>query len=302
MALLVVGSIGLDSVKTPYGEVVDVLGGSAVYFSVSASYFTDVKLVAIVGEDFPQEHIDLLEEKNIDLAGLECAKGKTFRWRGAYGGDLNEASTLSTHLNVFETFEPKLPEPYKKSDYVFLANIDPELQMLVQGQIDGARVVACDTMNFWIDGKRDFLIETLKNVDVFIINDGEARELAGESNLIKAAGKIMSYGPESLIVKRGEYGAVMFTDKSIFAISAYPLEDVHDPTGAGDSFAGGFMGHLARTGNLSVENMRQAVVFGSVMASYNVESFSLGRLKSLDYADIESRYKEIKELTSFEDI
>lgn len=302
MGVLVVGSVGLDSVKTPFGEVEEVLGGSATYFAVSASYFTDVNMVAVVGEDFPERHITLLKERRINLDGLEKSGGKTFRWRGEYGYQLNEAKTIETKLNVFEQFKPKIPESYRDPDLVFLANIDPELQLDVLHQVKGAKVIAADTMNFWIEGKREALKRTLGEVDILIINDGEARELAGEANLLKAAKAILSFGPETLIIKRGEYGSLMFNGKAIFSAPAYPLENLFDPTGAGDCFAGGFIGYLASTMNFSESSIRQGVILGSVMASFNVESFSLERLKSLDYKEIEQRYMEFKRLTFFEDI
>ncbi|MEK7871544.1 MAG: PfkB family carbohydrate kinase [Nitrospirota bacterium] len=302
MGVLVVGSVGLDSVRTPFGEVEEVLGGSATYFAVSASYFTDVNMVAVVGEDFPSGHISFLKEKGINIDGLERSGGKTFRWRGEYGYQLNEARTLETQLNVFEQFRPKIPESYKNADLVFLANIDPELQLDVLHQVKGAKIIAADTMNFWIEGKREALMRTLKEVNILIINDGEARELAGEANLVKAAKTILSFGPDTLIIKRGEYGALMFNEKAIFSAPAYPLENLFDPTGAGDCFAGGFIGYLASNMNLGEQGIRQGVILGSVMASFNVESFSLERLKSLDYKEIEQRYREIKKLTFFEDI
>lgn len=302
MSLLVVGSVAFDSVKTPFGEAAEVLGGSATYFSTSASYFTDVNLVAVVGEDFPQTHIDFLKSREINLDGLQKVSGRTFRWKGEYGYQLNEAKTLETHLNVFQSFKPVIPDSYKSSKFVFLANIDPELQLDVLKQVKGPEIVGCDTMNFWISGKKDALLKTLKVVDILIINDGEARELAGEVNLLKAAKCILSYGPKILIIKRGEYGSLLFNGANIFAAPAYPLEAVFDPTGAGDTFAGGFMGYLSNTGNLSEPAIRQAIIFGSVMASYNVEAFSLERFKSLDYKDIEDRYRAFKKLTHFEDL
>ncbi|MBI1812054.1 MAG: sugar kinase [Nitrospirae bacterium] len=302
MSLLVVGSVAFDSVKTPFGEAADVLGGSATYFSTAASYFTDVNMVAVVGEDFPQKHIDFLKGKKINLDGLQTVPGKTFRWRGEYGYQLNEAKTLETQLNVFERFNPKIADSYKNSEFVFLANIDPELQLEVLRQVKNPLVIGCDTMNFWIKGKKNALLKTLKEVDILIINDGEARELAGEVNLLKAAKCVLYYGPKALIIKRGEYGSLFFNNSNIFAAPAYPLETVFDPTGAGDSFAGGFMGYLSNTRNFSEPAIRQAIIFGSVMASYNVEAFSLDRLKSLDYKDIEGRYREFKRLTHFEDL
>jgi len=301
MSLLVVGSVAFDSVKTPFGEREEILGGSATYFSTAASYFTDVNLVAVVGEDFPEHDINFLKSRGINVEGLERQSGKTFRWKGEYGFQLNEANTLETHLNVFETFRPTIPQSYSNSEVVFLANIDPELQSEVLRQVNSPKIIACDTMNFWISGKRESLLNTLNSVDVLIINDGEARQLAMEANLVKAAGVIRSYGPKHVIVKRGEYGALMFNSKSVFAAPAYPLESVFDPTGAGDSFAGGFLGYLASTRNFNEENMRQAVIFGSVMASFVVEDFSLNRIRALDYEEILNRYREFKRLTHFED-
>ncbi len=302
MSLLVVGSVAFDSVKTPFGEVEEVLGGSATYFSVSASYFTDVCMVAVVGEDFPDENIELLKSRSIDVEGIERSRGKTFRWRGRYGYDLNEAHTLDTELNVFADFLPDIPERYRDCEYVFLANIDPELQMEVLSQVKNPKLVACDTMNFWIEGKAEALKETLSMVNILIINDSEARELGGEANIVTAAKKILSLGPETLIIKRGEYGSLMFTDSSIFSAPAYPLEYVYDPTGAGDSFAGGFMGYIANIDNVTEETKRQGVIFGSTMASFNVEDFSLNRLKSLKGREIEERFKFFKKLSHFEDI
>lgn len=299
MSILVVGSVAFDSIETPFGQVEEALGGSATYFSTSASFFTDVSLVAVVGEDFPDEHRRMLAERNIDLAGLQTSPGETFRWKGRYGFDLNEAHTLETRLNVFENFSPQLPDNYKDAEYVFLANIDPELQLDVLSQVRSPKLVACDTMNFWIDGKREQLIKTLAYVDVLIINEGEVRQLAEEPNLQKAARTILAMGPKTLVIKRGEYGVIMYSEHTVFSAPAVPLEEVFDPTGAGDTFAGGFFGFLASTRNLSDANMRQAVVFGSVMASFTVESFSLDRLKALDYSEIKDRYAEVKLLTDF---
>ncbi len=302
MSILVVGSVAFDSVQTPFGKADEVLGGSATYFSTSASYFSDVRLVAVVGEDFPDEHIEKLKGHGVDTAGLKKVPGKTFRWKGRYDYDLNQAHTLETHLNVFSSFDPEIPEDYRSSPFVFLANIDPELQMKVLDQVKAPKFVACDTMNFWIEGKPDALRELLKKVDLFVINEGEAREFSGEASLVKAARKILAWGPKALIVKRGEYGALMFNGGSVFSAPAYPLEDIFDPTGAGDSFAGGLMGYLANTGDVGEENMRKAIIFGSVMASFNVEAFSLERLSSLGKEDIRSRFTEFKRLTHFEDI
>ena len=299
MSLLVVGTVALDTVETPFGRGERILGGSATYFSTSASFFTDVNLVAVVGEDFPGEHIEFLKSRNIDTSGLVVAPGATFHWKGSYGYDLNEAKTLETHLNVLEQFSPELPAGYVDAEYVFLANIDPDLQLKVLDQVKSPRVVACDTMNFWITSKPDALKKVMERVDIVIINEGEARQFTDEVNLVKAAKKILGYGAKTLIVKRGEYGVLMFSDEAIFAAPAYPLEEVFDPTGAGDTFAGGFMGYLANTGNLSGDGIRQAIVFGSVMASFNVEKFSLERMKTLSYQEVEERYRMFKALTHF---
>lgn len=302
MGLLVVGSMALDSVKTPFGEADDVLGGSATYFSTSASYFTDVSLVAVVGDDFPEKHINFLKSRSIDIRGLKKAEGKTFRWKGQYGYDLNEAQTLETHLNVFEQFKPELPKEYKDAEIVFLANIDPDLQRDVLTQVRKPKLVAADTMNFWISGKKDSLIRTLGMVDILIINEGEVRQLAGEPGIVKAARKVMSFGPKTLVVKQGEYGSLMFNAGNVFSAPAFPLEKVFDPTGAGDTFAGGFMGYLASVNDWSEHSLRRAIIMGSVMASFNVEEFSLKGISALEYREIETRFREIKRITHFEDL
>lgn len=302
MSILVVGSVAFDSVETPFGKADEVLGGSATYFSTAASYFADINLVAVVGEDFPDSHLDFMKDRGINIDGLQKVEGKTFRWKGRYEYDLNQAHTLETHLNVFESFDPAIPDSYRDAEYVFLANIDPELQLKVVEQVRNPKLVACDTMNFWIEGKPDALKRLLKKTDIFVINEGEAREFTGESNLIKASRKILDYGPTTLIVKRGEYGALMFSGQTIFSAPAYPLEDIFDPTGAGDSFAGGFMGYLANTENLNEDGIRQAIILGSVMASFNVEDFSLNRLKNLTNEEIKERYGEFKRLTHFESL
>jgi sugar/nucleoside kinase (ribokinase family) len=302
MAILVVGSIAYDSVRTPFGEARDVLGGSAAYFAVAASYFAPVRLVAAVGGDFRPEDRALLAEREIDLRGLAGEAGKTFRWSGEYGYNLNEARTLATHLNVFEHFRPRLPEEYRDSEFVFLANIDPDLQREVLEQVQEPRLVALDTMNYWIESKPESLRRTLAEVDLLVINDAEVRQLTGEANLVRAAARIFEWGPSTLVVKRGEYGVLMFTPQSRFAAPAYPLEEVMDPTGAGDTFAGGFVGYLANTGNLDEASIRQAIVMGSVMASFNVEKFSLERLRELQYPEIRDRYRAFRRLTHFEDL
>jgi sugar/nucleoside kinase (ribokinase family) len=300
--LLVVGSVALDTVKTPFGEEADVLGGSATYFSTAASFFTSVALIAVVGDDFPPRHIAFLRSRGIDLTGLEQRSGATFRWKGEYTHQLNEAHTLDTQLNVFKTFRPKIPESYRSPDVLFLGNIDPELQLDVLQKVERPALVACDTMNFWIHGKRGALWRVLEKVDVLIINDGEARALGEDSNLVRVAKLVLSRGPKHLIIKRGEYGVLMFNEQQVFGAPAFPLEDVRDPTGAGDTFAGGFLGYLAATGNRSPEALKQAIIFGSVMASFTVEAFSLDRLRILDYKEIQTRFREFKRLTHFEDI
>jgi len=301
-SILVVGSVAFDSVKTPFGEAEEILGGSATYFSVAASYFAPVRVVAVVGTDFGDKHVEIFRKHKIDIEGLTRTAGKTFRWKGEYGYDLNEARTLDTQLNVFETFKPVIPEQYRSSEYVFLGNIDPELQLSVLEQIKRPRVVACDSMNFWIKGRLDAVKRTIEHVDILIINDAETRMLADEPNLVRAANKVLAMGPQTLIVKRGEYGVLMFNGKSIFGAPAFPLEDVFDPTGAGDSFAGGFMGALAHAGDVNERVFRRGIVFGSVMASFNVEQFSLNRLTNLTRAEVDERFRQFKALTHFEEL
>ena len=300
MGVLVVGSVALDSVQTPFGVVRDALGGSGTFFSVAASYFTDVALVAVVGEDFPKAGIDLLESRGVDLTGLTVEKGETFRWAGVYGFDLNERDTIETRLNVFEGFNPQVPKGLVGSEFVFLANIIPALQSSVLDQVASPKLVACDTMNYYIEGYRDDLLDTIRRVDVMLLNDSECRELVGEPNLIRASRAILEMGPSAAIVKKGEHGALMFTRDSIFSAPAYPCESVFDPTGAGDSFAGGFMGHLAATGDTSESNIRRAVIYGTVMASFCVEKFSVEGMASLETADIERRFRMLKQVSHFE--
>jgi sugar/nucleoside kinase (ribokinase family) len=302
MSLLVVGSIALDSVETPFGRRDDVLGGSATYFSTAASFFGPVRVVATVGEDFPQSHIDFLASRGVDVAGLERRAGRTFRWKGRYEFDLNTAHTLDTQLNVFADFNPELPAAYLDSRYVFLGNIDPDLQRRVLDQVKAPRFVACDTMNYWIESKRESLLKTLKRVDMLFVNDAEARQLAGEHNIVKAARRILSFGPRAVVVKRGEYGALLFAGDHVFAACAYPLAALFDPTGAGDSFAGGFMGYLARSGREAPDVLRRAIVMGSVLASFAVEQFSLERLATLEQDEIRHRYAELRRLAHFDDM
>jgi sugar/nucleoside kinase (ribokinase family) len=299
--LLVVGSVALDSVETPFGKVQEVLGGSATYFSYSASFFAPVRLLATVGDDFPIEHVALLRERGVDVAGLKTTRGRTFRWTGQYGYDLNEAKTLDTQLNVFASFRPVLDERLRRVPFLFLANIDPELQLEVLRQMaERPRLVALDTMNFWIEGKRAALVRVLAEVDVVTINDGEARQLAGEPNLVKAARAIAAMGPKTVVVKRGEYGAVMVSNGAFFVIPAFPLESVYDPTGAGDTFAGGFMGYLAGQGEVTAAGLRRAMVYGAVMASFTVEDFSLNRLMRLGREEVEERVRAFHDLVRLE--
>jgi len=301
MSILVVGSVAFDSVKTPFGERDNILGGAAMYFSVAASFFADVRLVGVVGDDFEPQHESVFRERKIDISDLERIRGqRSFHWKGEYGFDLNVARTLDTQLNVFADFKPKLSDAARAADYLFLANIQPQLQREVREQVH-PRIVAADTMNYWIENNRSELLETLKGVDLLIINEAEARELAAESNLIRAARRILQMGPSRLVVKRGEYGAVMFSANSYFAIPAYPLEDVFDPTGAGDSFAGGLMGYLAATNADDEAGMRRAIIYGSVMASFNVEEFGCDRLRRLTHEEIDERFKTIKAMTHFGD-
>jgi sugar/nucleoside kinase (ribokinase family) len=303
MSLLVVGSVAFDSVETPFGKCEKMLGGSASHFSISASFFTTVSIVGVVGGDFSDEDHKVFDKHGIGTHDLErIDDGKTFRWRGRYDYDLNVAHTLETQLNVFADFKPKLSEESKTARLVFLGNIQPDLQREVREQIPNAELVALDTMNLWIENTRDSLLRTIRGVDVVIINDAEARQLTGISNLIKAARTILSWGPKALIVKRGEYGAALFTAENYFAIPAYPLESVFDPTGAGDTFAGGFMGYLSSQEKLGEDAMRRAMIFGSVMASFNVEEFGTERVRRLTHDEINERFRAFKRMTNFEEI
>ena len=297
MKLLVVGSIALDTVETPFGREENILGGSASYFSLTASMFTDVCAVAVVGNDFPEEHLKLFRSKGIDLNGVKREKGQTFRWEGRYGYDLGDPETLATHLNVFENFKPVLPEEYRNIGYVFLANIDPELQLSVLKQVKNPKLVACDTMNYWIENKPEALKEVIKRVDILMLNDSETRILAKEPRITHAARKVLDLGPKVLIVKRGEYGALMFSREGIFWAPSYPLEEVIDPTGAGDSFAGGFMGFVAGHDITDHAGYKTAVVFGSVIASFTVEDFSVRRIEQLRRADIDKRFAAFLQLS-----
>ncbi len=299
MSILVVGSVALDSIRTPFGEVEEILGGSATYFSVAASLFNRVRLVAVVGEDFPAAHVDFLASRSIDIGGLKRLPGRTFRWKGYYEFDLNDAHTTDTQLNVFEGFDPEIPEEYRDSEYVFLANIHPALQLKVLRQIRSPRLIACDTMNFWIESQREALLETISHVDYLLLNDAEARQLAGEPNLVTAGRKLLEMGPGRVIIKKGEHGVIMLGEGVFFSLPAYPLEAVFDPTGAGDTFGGGFLGSLSRFPEMNEEDIRRSIVYGSVVASFNVESFSCNRLRDLSEEEIEERYREFASITSF---
>ncbi len=300
MTVLVVGSIALDSVETPFGRAENVLGGSAVFFAASASLLTDVQMVGVVGSDYPVDQLDVLAERGVDLTGIERAQGESFRWRGRYRHDLNTAETLETRLGVFSHFRPKIPEAFRDAPFVFLGNIDPRLQLDVLQQVHKPQLVACDTMNFWIESRRSDLLELLGHVDLVTLNDAEARQLSEEANLVKAARWIQAHGPKTVIIKKGEHGALMFGPRSVFFSPAFPLENVFDPTGAGDSFAGGFIGYLARCGTLTDTNIRRAVVYGSAMGSFAVERFSITRFLEISESDIAARVQEFHRLVSVE--
>ncbi|HYO63697.1 MAG TPA: PfkB family carbohydrate kinase, partial [Pyrinomonadaceae bacterium] len=302
MSLVVVGSVAFDAVETPFGKREKMLGGSATHFSLAASFFTQVRVVGVVGDDFGHSEMEVFARHGIDTTDLERVPGETFFWRGRYDFDLNTAHTLDTRLNVFADFRPKLSEASRRARFVFLGNIQPELQTEVRAQVTDAEVVALDTMNYWITTVPDKVRDAIGGVHVCIINDAEARQLAGEPNLIRAAREILSWGPRALVVKRGEYGAAMFTPDTYFAIPAYPLESVFDPTGAGDTFAGGFMGYLASQGETDEATMRRAMIFGSVMASFNVEEFGTERVARLTHDEINERFRAFKQMTHFEEI
>ncbi|MCE1187762.1 MAG: PfkB family carbohydrate kinase [Ignavibacteria bacterium] len=303
MGILVVGSLGLDTVETPFDRVEEALGGSATYISLAASYFSGpIHLIGVVGDDFPKKYVQLFEEHNVDLKGLQIVPdSKTFRWSGKYHYDLNTRDTLLTELNVFEAFNPVIPEERKKTRYVCLGNIDPTLQLRVLDQLDEPKFVVCDTMNYWIEGKKDELLKLLTRVHVLIINDSEARLLAQEPNLIKAAKKIKEFGVPNLIIKKGEHGALLFAEDVIFSAPAYPIELINDPTGAGDSFAGGFIGYLYRTQDTSPENIKRAVVYGSTMASFCCEQFSTKGLEDLSYLRIQDRFRDFLSIAHFDE-
>jgi sugar/nucleoside kinase (ribokinase family) len=304
LSILVVGSVAFDTLKTPYGERQKILGGAATYFSLSASYFTDVRVVAVVGEDFSPENEAVMKTRGVDTRGIQHAKGKTFHWTGEYGENVNEAKTLNTELNVFESFQPAIPAEYGDSNFLFLANIDPALQIRVRDAMQNVQLVGGDTMNYWITGHRSNLDQMLKRVDVLLINDGEVKMLAGDSSLPRAAHKVMQMGPRALVVKHGEYGATIFFRDGEFAgghhpfrAPAMPIEEVRDPTGAGDSFAGGFMGYVASQGEINRRVLKHAMFYGSVMGSFAVERFGTERLQSLSRQEIDERFNIFRELT-----
>lgn len=298
MDTIIIGTIGLDDIQTPFGTVKNVLGGSATYASLAASLFTKPGIVAVAGDDFPKEHLEMFRKKGIDLEGLE-KKGKTFRWQGKYEFDMNEAKTLKTDLNSLMDFKAKLPDKYKKAKYVFLGNIDPELQMHVIKQLKNPEVIILDTMNFWISGKKEKLLEVIGKVNILLINDGEARQLFRTTNLMKAASQALKLGPEIVIIKKGEHGSLMFTKDAHFNAPGYPLEDVKDPTGCGDSFGGTLMGYIAKTKSLDQKNIRKGIVYASSVASFNAEDFSTKKLEGLKIRDVQSRFEQLREIREF---
>ena len=298
-----VGTVGLDTVETPFGRVEEALGGSAAYFAAAArTVGTQTQLVSVVGQDFPDEHRQFLGDVGADLAGLETLPGRCFRWAGRYHFDMNQRDTLDTQLNVLAEFQPKLPDDYREADFVFLANVDPTLQLSVLDQVRRPRLTMLDSMNFWISGARDALTQALSQVDIVMMNEEEVRQYTGTPNLLKGARQILALGPHTIIIKKGEYGAVLLRGDGFFYCPAYPLEDVKDPTGAGDSFAGGFMGYLARGGALTMAHFRRALVYGSVVASFTVEDFSVRRLASVTPDEIEQRYREFRDFTYFDEV
>lgn len=302
MSILVVGSVFYDTIETPHGSAERALGGAATYFSVAASFFSRVRMIATVGDDFPQEEIDSLTERGIDVSGVQRRAGRTGAWKGRYHEDMNQRDTLDLDLGVFADFDPLLPAAHRESQFVFLANIDPVLQGKVLDQLHAPGLIGCDTMNHWISSSRSALEQLLGRIHILVINDEEARQLSGETNVVKAARRLLEMGPKRVLIKRGEYGVIQFSADSVFAIPAFPLEQVFDPTGAGDTFAGGFMGHIARTGDTSEAGLRRAIVYGSVLASYVVEDFGLNRLRSLTQAEIDHRYRQFVSLTNIENV
>jgi len=299
VGLLVVGSIALDSVITPFGETADTLGGAAVFFAMAGAVLHPVQVVGVVGNDFPEAHLTALAARGVDLAGVERRQGESFRWKARYSYDLNSRETLETRLGVFAEFRPRIPEKFRNARYVFLGNIDPELQLSVLDQVKQPSLVACDTMNYWIQGKRDVLLELLRHIDILMVNDSEARELSGDWNIYRAARWILSRGPKMAVIKQGEHGALLVDQDTTFKVPAYPLQEVFDPTGAGDAFAGGFMAHVARTGDLSFSNLRRAMVYGSAMGSLAVEAFGVQRLEQVTLPEVQARVKAFRDLVHF---
>jgi sugar/nucleoside kinase (ribokinase family) len=297
MSLLVVGSVALDSIFTPFGETADALGGSAVYFSVAGSLLHPVQVVGVVGGDYPVHELESLAPRGIDWTGVERAEGESFRWKGKYSYDLQSRETLETRLGVFAHFQPKIPDRFRAAEHVFLGNIDPELQIGVLDQVKRPALVACDTMNYWIQSKRDTLLELLRRVDLIMVNDSEARELSGDWNIHRAGRWILSHGPSRVVIKQGEYGALLIEPTRTFYVPAFPLETVFDPTGAGDAFAGGFMAYLARTGSLAEDNIRRAMVYGAAMGSYAVEQFGIRAFERITLAEVETRVRAFQDLT-----
>ncbi len=300
MSLLVVGSVALDTVQTPFGEAVDAVGGSAVFFACAAALLHPVQVVGVIGDDYPTGELDKIATRGVDFAGVERAKGESFRWKGKYSYDLQGRETLETRLGVFAEFQPKIPDRYRDAEWVFLGNIDPELQLSVLDQIRKPRLVACDTMNYWIHSKRDVLLQLLRHIDVLMVNDGEARELSGDWNIYRAARWILERGPSRVVIKQGVYGAVLVEADRVFYVPAFPLEQVFDPTGAGDAFAGGFMGHLARSKDLSPANLKRAMVLGATMGSFAVEDFSVNQFEKIGPAEVTARARKFLELVHFE--
>ncbi|HET8713756.1 MAG TPA: PfkB family carbohydrate kinase [Gemmatimonadales bacterium] len=300
MGLLVVGSIALDSVITPFGETADTLGGAAVFFSMAGAVLHPVQVVGVVGNDFPEGHLKKLAARGVDLAGVERRQGESFRWKARYSYDLNSRETLETRLGVFAEFSPRIPEKFRAARYVFLGNIDPELQLSVLDQVKDPQLVACDTMNYWIQGKKDLLLELLRHIDILMVNDSEARELSGDWNIYRAAHWILGRGPKMVVIKQGEHGALLVDPETTFKVPAYPLQEVFDPTGAGDAFAGGFMAHVARTGDLAFSNLRRAMVYGSALGSLAVEAFGVQRLENATLKEVRGRVKAFRDLVHFQ--
>jgi sugar/nucleoside kinase (ribokinase family) len=299
VSLLVVGSIALDSVITPFGETADTLGGAAVFFSMAGAVLHPVQVVGVVGSDFPEAHLKKLAARGVDLAGVERMQGESFRWKARYSYDLNSRETLETRLGVFAEFRPRIPDKFRNADYVFLGNIDPELQLSVLDQVKEPKLVACDTMNYWIQLKKDVLLELLRHIDILMVNDSEAREISGDWNIYRAAHWILSRGPTMAVIKQGEHGALLVDKDTTFKVPAYPLQEVFDPTGAGDAFAGGFMAHVARTGDISFSNLRRAMVYGSALGSLAVEAFGVQRLEQITLQEVRARVKAFRDLVHF---